>query len=782
LQIYLLRNPQRVNNKEEPLDRSGLGRCGGYREVIFLTADDEFMTTVKSVVYRFADVEVDEREFSVIKAGEVLAVEPKAFQVLIYLLRNPQRLISKEELMNAVWGDAAVTENSLTRSILKLRRLLGDETRNPIYIETVATVGYRLVCRVEVLEAGRGRVEAPARQDDSNAGASSLSHANEVVADAAKEPSGQVVSSTGGQTKSGIKEKGSRTRRWRLLVAAAAVVVCVGAAVWYLQRPLPLMRISTYTQVTRDRQRKALIGTDGTRLFFNDYTQAATILAEESVTGGGSVPIPVTLPDPWVHDVSPDGTELLVASGNGVRQILWRVGAEGGSLRQIADGDIEGAGWSPNGESVAYSTSNGDIHVVRSDGTGARVLGTVPHQTSNADFERVSWSPDGTTIRFDRNNRIYEVSLDGSGPRVFLPDWRPESWQCCGRWTPDGKFFLFLEWDLPLHAYPLVPPYQIWALDERGKQFWSRGAEPFQLTSGPTRWARPVPARNGGKIFARGINLDGRLERVDARSHQIQPYLGGISAEGVSFSRDGKFVAYVTYPDGILWKANRDGSNRTQLTDPPLYPVLPRWSPDGAQILFSAADAAGKVHSYIVSSTGGAPQPILPGFKYDTGGPFWSPDGHRIVFDSWNGEGEAAKHITQILDVASHQLTTLPGENYAARWSPQGRFLAGQTHGTGELALFDFKAGRWSVVQKGRADYPTWSHDGQYVYFLRMSGDAGVYRIRPAGGQAERIVDLKGFQHAGYFGLWMGLDPEDNPLLLRNVGGDDIYALVLEER
>lgn len=48
------------------------------------------MTTVKTVVYRFADVEVDEREFSVIKAGEVLAVEPKAFQVLIDLLRNPQ--------------------------------------------------------------------------------------------------------------------------------------------------------------------------------------------------------------------------------------------------------------------------------------------------------------------------------------------------------------------------------------------------------------------------------------------------------------------------------------------------------------------------------------------------------------------------------------------------------------------------------------------------------------------------------------------------------------------
>src|SRR5580698_7421416 len=106
----------------------------------------------KSFIFRFGDIEVREREFSIVKAAEVLPVEPKAFRVLLMLLRNPQKLISKEELLNAVWGDAAVTENSLTRSIALLRRLLGDESRNPRYIETVATVGYRWVCKVEVAE------------------------------------------------------------------------------------------------------------------------------------------------------------------------------------------------------------------------------------------------------------------------------------------------------------------------------------------------------------------------------------------------------------------------------------------------------------------------------------------------------------------------------------------------------------------------------------------------------------------------------------------------------
>src|SRR5438309_819548 len=78
----------------------------------------------KSLIFRFSDVEVREHEFSLLKAGKVSAIEPKAFRVLLHLLRNPQKLISKEELLNAVWGDTAVTEGSLTRCIWLLRRPL----------------------------------------------------------------------------------------------------------------------------------------------------------------------------------------------------------------------------------------------------------------------------------------------------------------------------------------------------------------------------------------------------------------------------------------------------------------------------------------------------------------------------------------------------------------------------------------------------------------------------------------------------------------------------------
>jgi DNA-binding winged helix-turn-helix (wHTH) protein len=116
------------------------------------------MMASKSFVFRFSEFEVRERELRLSRAGDLLPVEPKAFRVLVYLLRNPDRLIPKDELLNAVWGDTAVTDNSLTRAIALLRRVLEDDPRSPRYIETVPTVGYRFLHAVNVSEDPGGYV------------------------------------------------------------------------------------------------------------------------------------------------------------------------------------------------------------------------------------------------------------------------------------------------------------------------------------------------------------------------------------------------------------------------------------------------------------------------------------------------------------------------------------------------------------------------------------------------------------------------------------------------
>ena len=113
---------------------------------------DGFVTDGKFFVFKFGNMKVTEREFLLVKIGETVPVEPKAFRVLLFLLRNPGRLVTKDEILKGVWNDCSVSDNSLTRSIATLRRLLGDDTHEPRYIATVPTVGYRFLCQVEASE------------------------------------------------------------------------------------------------------------------------------------------------------------------------------------------------------------------------------------------------------------------------------------------------------------------------------------------------------------------------------------------------------------------------------------------------------------------------------------------------------------------------------------------------------------------------------------------------------------------------------------------------------
>ena len=729
----------------------------------------------KPFIFFFSDVEVREREFSLIKSGEVFPVEPKAFRVLLILLRNPQKLITKEELLNAVWGDAAVTENSLTRSIALLRRLLADDVRSPRYIETVATVGYRFVSRVEVSEDTSGNLEATGKVSDF---AGTL--ASEVIAESPVNSPEQTDTVASSKRKGEKQTDGRHKKLWKwVLPGCSLLVVGLAVAVWYLRRPLPTPRVTEYVQITHDGYRKEPAGTDGSRIYLNmEYDPLRT--AQIAISGGEIVQMPMALRLPWIRDVSPDGSALLVTSADGGQGSLWSVQVPAGTLRRLlTDAYVSSAAWSSDGKSVVYST-NGDLYVVGSDGAGAHKLAAVDGLPVS-----LSWSPDRTKIRFSRDNRLWEISSDGTGLHPLLPGWRSSSSQCCGRWTPDGRFFIFPTRGAYYAFNGFINASQLWALDERRGLFRQPSTEPVQLTSGPIHWETPIPSKDGTKIFAHGVVLRGELDRYDAQSSRLQPFLGGISAESVIFSPDGQSIAYVTFPEGILWKADRDGSHRVQLTESPFYPLDPHWSPDGSQIVFCNYDSKGHVAAFVISSQGGTPQALLPDDSEGQSDPNWSPDGHKIVFSTLEKFG-APSSVLRVLDLASRQVTTIPGSEgvWSPRWSPNGRFVVGlRTGSVGGMKIFDFETQRWTIVQPGvGCNYPTWSSDSQFLYYLLPFNDPGVFRVRVSGGNAERVVDLKGFRFTGAFTLYMGLDPADTPMLLRDMGTDDIYALTLESK
>ena len=99
--------------------------------------------------YHFEDVQIDMEGFRLCKAGKMVPLEPKALNVLIFLVENPGRLVERRELMDAVWGGAFVTDHVLNRAINQLRRGLADDAKEPRYIETVPTRGYRFIAHVK---------------------------------------------------------------------------------------------------------------------------------------------------------------------------------------------------------------------------------------------------------------------------------------------------------------------------------------------------------------------------------------------------------------------------------------------------------------------------------------------------------------------------------------------------------------------------------------------------------------------------------------------------------
>jgi serine/threonine protein kinase/Tol biopolymer transport system component len=570
-------------------------------------------------------------------------------------------------------------------------------------------------------------------------------------------------------------QKNEATSRRKVALAAAALgIVAAAVLAYFWMQPAPAPKVSSYVQLTHDGQPKSLIGTDGSRLYLglgdgNTGIFAAHRLAEMSISGGEPRTLS-TLPSPNMIplSVSPSGSELLVVEGQGAppRGPLWSLPILGGSPRRLADLEAETGAWSPDGTQLAYSNLS-DLFLAKADGSASHKLVSV-----KGDIKNVTWSPDGSHLRFDTTESAgnlgqqleWEVSASGADLHRLLAGWHNPPNECCGKWTPDGNYFVFQS------------NQQIWALPPAG--LVHPNSKPISLTSSPMVLSSPLPSKDGKRLFVIGQTYRGQLMRYDSKSTAFAPFLGGISAEYAAFSKDGLWVAYVSYREGTLWRSKLDGSERLQLTFPPMYVVLPRWSPDGKKIIFFefALSADEPARIYEISSAGGSPRPLLPEDTRQQLDPNWSPDGSKIVFAGESNDPTSAVHV---LDMATHQVSNLPDSAglFSPRWSPDGRYISAFSADSKKLLLFDFKTQKWIDLANGSLAWLNWSHDGQYIYVLDNSGKNAMVRIRISDHKIEQVADLKTFAATGRYGAALSLTPDDSPLLLRDTGFQDVYSV-----
>src|SRR4030095_15998614 len=106
------------------------------------------MSSLSGHIHRFSDFTIDIEQKVLLRGGKAIPIAPKVFETLLALVENHGRIVLKEELMKRLWPDTFVEESNLTFNIQQLRKSLGDNAREPLYIETIPRRGYRFMAKI----------------------------------------------------------------------------------------------------------------------------------------------------------------------------------------------------------------------------------------------------------------------------------------------------------------------------------------------------------------------------------------------------------------------------------------------------------------------------------------------------------------------------------------------------------------------------------------------------------------------------------------------------------
>ncbi len=561
-------------------------------------------------------------------------------------------------------------------------------------------------------------------------------------------------------------------KRWRLAVVAIACLLLLTAFSVFLAHPRAAATVHPFSivQVTNDGRNKLNLRTDGTNLYFNELEVNRHILVSAPVAGGPIRPINTTFANVDLEDISKDGRSLLVTSFDGIEteRPLWIIPAQGGPGRRIGNILCRFARWSPDNSRIACA--NGTmIMSVDAEGSVQRTLGPFPGVVSDP-----LWSPDGKRLMFvllDQQtikSAAWEVTV-GNDEQATQSTASKLPWgqDCCEGWAwmEDGKTFVYNRSVNKAELYVQSPS----------------GDHDAQLPISIGSVATIAAGRNGAAFYLLiGIGSRGQLLTFDAKQENPKAFLPGLSANLLSFSRDGQWMTYTTIADASLWRSRADGSERLQLTKPPMEAELSSWSPDGRRIAFMGRLPGKPWRILLIGLDGGPVQEAAPG-EDQQGAPTWSADGKFLAYGNVVCQEMRACWI-RVLNLSTGQIAKLPGSHgfRSARWSPDGRYIAALQPETHQLMLFDLHKQRWSVLAESiTGDNPNWSNDSRFIYVDNLQGEKpAIERIRVPDGQRATVVDLSSLQDvAGGIDVWFGLTPKNEPILYQRSSTSEVYAL-----
>ncbi len=699
---------------------------------------------------QFGVFEADFRAGELRRSGVRVRLQSQPFKLLTVLIEHPGEVVSREALQRELWGaDTTVDfDHSLGIAVNKLREALGDSAENPRFIETLAKRGYRFIAPVRLVDSGSafGAPETPAPAP-----------------------------------RTGIA--------WARWATATLAVVCLMLAGLLLARqparsPYRVLQVTYSGHVLAndlDNESFSSSASDGTRIYFSHMDNGTPVLAVALVANGeiSHIRLPSAIGAPLIGSLSPDGSKLVVRSHlqTEPEQPLWIVPTLGGDARRVPNVLAHDATWMPDGRRLLVASGN-DLIVVGSDGADVHKFITTPGLAF-----WLRWSPDGQRLRFTlrdlsrQTSELWEVRADGSHLHPLLSGWSQPASECCGSWTPDGEQFVFQS----SHS----GHNDIWALRER--PWYLASSEPHQITNGPLDYADPSTAPVGERVFFIGNTAQYELLRAVPKSTAFTALDQNLSAAALAqFSPDGQWVAWLNAADISLWRSRVDGSERIELTSPPLRIFTMRWSPDDRRLAVMAEEPGKPWKIYLIDAEGGKLTPILSEDRNEAD-PGWTPDGQSIIFGRLpdrmdNGQPKAIYQM----NLDTKKVAEIPGSSglFSPRLSPDGRYLVAMSLDQRSLLLFDRSAEKWTTLTRHGVGDPTWSHDGRFVYFQDFLEDGKpIYRIAVPSGQLEQIATIENLRPVAATDYRLiGLAPGDLPVVTARTPVVNLYEVDLTEK
>lgn len=709
---------------------------------------------------QFGPFLIDVRERVLRRDGRPVPLTPKAFDVLVALVEQPGRLLSKRELIDKVWPDTFVEETNLAYNVFTLRKALGEAADSGDYIETVPRRGYRFTAPVTAVKGGNGArplTEDGAEPLVSEAVARPAQRRYETMADlpAALDPHVLDPSWHHGFEPSRMAQDqipstlSFLSRRWAWIALVPVLAAAYLGVHWWraTTEPLRALPLTSMPGVVRSPS----LSPDGRHVVFTwtGKSQTNPDLYVQQLDAGSPLQLTTDPGNDYSPSWSPDGRTIAFlrrAPGGGTSDVRL-IAPLGGSERLV--GQIQprmaffrppSLGWCPDSMCVVVTDATPDgktdaVFVIFLESGEKRQL-TYPPKGPDSD---PAISPDGRSLVFRRDS----TPFSGEFYRLSLND----------HMAPDGD---------PVRVTPTLSAGRpVWMPDSREVLFGARGGlwrldafkagTPMRLPFVGQDGQTPVVSRTAdGRqrlVYVRSFS-DGNIWRADMPSPgaPASPPVMAIAStrfDGIpNLSPDGLRVAFMSNRSGEseIWVSSPDGSNAVPVTALGVLPGFPRWSPDGQLIAFHG-DPRARPDVMIVPARGGQPK-ILDPDELSSAYPTFSRDSRWIYFSGgregtfriWKMpvSGGAAVQVTSdrgSIAIESHDGLDLYYVSDTGRPSPVWRVrLAG---GTPLKVLDGVFLGNFDVI------------DGGIYYIDRESGEAGEYFTdRPSGETRLQYFDF----------------------------------------